>query len=67
MNWRIERRQRNLERRREEVLALARERGVTIERRGQAWHLRGPGVDIACTDLAMLDADDFEPTGSVPP
>ena len=65
MNWRLERQQRQTERRRERIVELARERGIAIERRGLGWHLYGRGVDLATTDLAMLSDNDLQPVETV--
>ena len=60
-----EKRERHLRNRRERIVELAAQLGIAIERRGQGWHLYGRGVDLACTDLAMLTETDLQPAPAV--
>lgn len=54
-------RERYLRNRRQRIAELAELRGITIERQGAGWRLLGPGVDIACLDLAKLSEGDLDP------
>lgn len=47
-----------------ELFRLARERGITIERKGQAWKLTGHGVSILCADLRSIQKSDLSPPTS---
>lgn len=38
----------------QELKRICRERGLKIERRGDLWHISGPGVDVTTTDLSIL-------------
>lgn len=44
-----------------EIQRLAAERGIKIERQGQAWRLTGPGVSILAADLSNLSPVDLAP------
>lgn len=46
---------------REAIKAEAARRGIKVTQRGNGWKLHGPGVDIAVSDLANLDANDLAP------
>jgi hypothetical protein len=46
---------------REKIMAECERRGIVVEQKGQAFVLRGPGVDLKCADLAILDERDLQP------
>ena len=48
---RVDRHESAIERR---ILELCKARKIRVERRGEAWHLEGPGVDIRTTSLALI-------------
>ena len=47
--------------RRAAVEAAAAARGITITRRGVAYKLTGPGVDLTVADLGIVDLRSLEP------
>lgn len=49
------------EEKRREAAELAAGFGARIERRGQAWRVVGPTVDILIDDLRHLRREDFQP------
>ncbi len=46
---------------REAIRAQCEARGIKLEQRECSYRLTGPGVDLICSDLANLDANDLRP------
>ena len=47
--------------RREQIKAEIERLGLTVEKRGEAWHVFGKGVDILVADLTFIDRSCLRP------
>lgn len=48
------------------IRAAVKRRGLTLERWGRAWWIRGPGIDVLAAEIAFFEPSDLNPHAHQP-